>query len=114
MTQDLRRVRNTTDEPVTTTVTINDTTPVVLAVANPRRMYIRVCLDSGLDNTEAFVREYPATQDDLKRGEILMREISANHSLYKPMYYTFADNVYTGEISAIAVAGTFDVHVTEG
>lgn len=114
MTKRLDRVINKTDEPTTTTVTLNDTTAVVLAAANPQRMYLRVSLDSGLDNTEAFVREYPAAQDDLKRGEILMREISANHSLYKPTYYTFTDNVYTGEVSAIAVAGTFDVHVTEG
>lgn len=108
------RVHNSTDEAVTTTVNINSVTATVIAPANPNRMYVRVSLDSGATNTEAFIREYPATTDNLKKGELLMREISSNHSLFKPMYFTFTDNVYTGEISAIAVAGSFDLHITEG
>ena len=114
MTQSTQRIRNTTDETTTTTVTINSLTATTILAANPKRMYARISLDSGLANTEAFVREYPAGDDNIKHGELLMREISANHSLFKPLYVTLTDNVYTGELSAISMAGSFDLHITEG
>lgn len=114
MTKKVGNNRNFQDTSVTTTVTVNSLTATVLAPANPDRLWVRISLDSGTLNQEVFVREYPAATDNNKAGELLIREISSNHSLFKPCYYTFADNVYTGEISGIADAGTFNVHVTEG
>ena len=106
--------RNVTDETTTATVTINSVTATTILAANADRMYARISLDSGSTNTECFVREYAAATDNNKAGEILVRITSGNDNLYKPMYSTMADNVYTGEISAIAVAGTFDLHIIEG
>ena len=65
---------NTTDETVTTTVTVNSVTAVTLLAANPDRLYARISLDSGVANTEAFIREYPAAADNIKHGELLIRE----------------------------------------
>ena len=109
MTKKVGNNRNSQDTSVTTTVSINSLTATVLAPANPDRLWVRISLDSGILNQELFVREYPAATDNNKAGELLIREISSN-----PCYYTFADNVYTGEISGISYAGTFNVHVTEG
>lgn len=106
--------RNTQDTVVTTTVPVNSLTAVTLAAANPDRLWLRISLDSGLSNTEAFIREYPAADDNIKHGELLIREISSNHSLFNPIYKTDPDNVYTGEVSGIAFAGSFNLHVMEG
>jgi len=105
---------NTNDEVVTTTVTINSVTATTLAADNPNRLWIRISLDSGTTDIEAFIREYPATDDNIKHGEILVRSTSGNNSLFKPLYETDPDNVYTGEISALAVLGSFDLHIMEG
>ena len=106
---------NSTDETVTTTKTINSLTATVLAAANPARLYLRVSLDAGLANVEAFIREYPAATDNNLDGELLIRNTLANQSLYKSMYETGGDGyVYTGEVSAISVVGSFDLKVIEG
>ena len=114
MTSKVGSNRNFQDTTVTTTVGINSVTATTLLAPNPDRLWVRISMDSGITNEQAFVREYPAATDNLKKGEILMRDISSNHSLFKPCYYTFTDNVYTGEISAIAVTGSFNLHITEG
>lgn len=114
MTKSIGGNLNVTDETVTTTVTINSVTATTLVAANPARLYLRISLDSGLANTEAFIREYPAADDNIKHGELLIREISANHSLFNPIYKTDPGNVYTGEVSAIAFVGSFDLHIMEG
>ena len=114
MTKSIKRVINTTDEPTTTTVSINSVTATVIAPANPRRMYVRISMDEGVDDNEAFIREYPAGDDNLKRGILLIRDTSSNHSIIRLNYATLPDNVYTGEISAISLFGTFNLHVTEG
>ena len=114
MTKMIGRNINVTDEVVTTTVEVNSVTATTLAAANPNRLWLRISLDSGLANTEAFIREYPAADDDIKHGELLIREIASNHSLFNPIYKTDPDNVYTGEVSAIAFIGSFDLHIMEG
>lgn len=105
---------NVTDETVTTTVTINSVTATKLVDANPDRLYLRISLDSGTADLEAFIREYPAADDNIKHGEILVRSTSGNNSLFKPLYETGPGYVYTGEISALAVLGSFDLHIMEG
>lgn len=114
MAKKIGRTISTTDESVTTTVTINSTTATLLLAANPERMYARISLDSGNSKVEAFIREYAAATDNTKRGELMVRDTGSNHTLYKPTWFTLTDNVYTGEISAIAESGSFDLHITEG
>lgn len=105
---------NHTNDAVTTTVTINSVTATELLPANPNRLYAFVSLDSGLTDIQAFVREYAAATDNIKKGEILARVTVGNNNLYKPMYRTLETTVYRGAISAIAAAGSFNVHVIEG
>lgn len=105
---------NTTDEVVTTTVTINSVTATTLVADNPDRLWLRISLDSGLADVEAFIREYPAADDNIEHGELLIRNTFATNSLYNPLYKTDPDNVYTGEVSAISVLGSFNLHVMEG
>jgi len=105
---------NTNDTPTTTTVLINSVTATTLLAANPKRLWIRVSMDSGITNEQAFVREYPAATDNTKHGELLIRDISSNHSLFKPCYFSMPDNIFTGELSAIAITGSFNLHITEG
>ena len=105
---------NTTNEPVTTTVEINSVTATTILPANSKRIYAIVSLDSGVTDIEAFVREFAAAVNDIKVGEILSRRTMGALSIYKPIYRTMVDNPYTGEISAIAVSGSFNLHIIEG
>lgn len=114
MTKKIAGNINTNDTTTTSTITINSTTATTILAANPERIWARVSLDFGLTSVECMIREYPAATDNIKQGEILVRNTTANDSLFKPVYHTFANNVYTGEISAIANTGTFDLKVTEG
>lgn len=82
--------------------------------ANPDRIYATVSLAYGTTDEAISVRERPATEDPTDPiGLILQRTASMNISLFHPVYRTMEDNVYVGEISAIAEAGTVDVWVTE-
>ena len=105
---------NTTDTTTTTTVTINSVTATLLLAADPKRLYARISLDSGAASEECFIREYPAATDNNKAGVLLTRITVGNTNLLNSEYVTLAGNIYTGEISAIAVAGSFDLHITEG
>ena len=106
--------RNTQGTRVVTTVTIDSLTATTLASDNPLRTYLTVSLDSGSSNVEAFIREYAASTDNTKTGELLVRNTQGNTNLYNPIYKTRDGVVYTGEVSAISVAGTFKLHVIEG
>lgn len=108
------RNRNATNTTTTTTVEINSVTATTILAANPNRLWARVSLSFGTTSIEAMVREYPAADDNIKQGEIIVRHTSSNDSLFKPVYTTLGDNVYTGELSAISMAGTFNLHITEG
>ena len=114
MTRMTGRTQNTQDTSTTTTVTINSVTATTILAANSERLYARVSLDSGLADNQCFIREYAAATDNNKAGELLIRITGGNDSLLKSLYTTFPDNVYTGEISAIAVSGSFDLHIIEG
>ncbi|MBL4886763.1 MAG: hypothetical protein JKY95_19830 [Planctomycetaceae bacterium] len=106
--------RNTQSESVVTTVTINSVTATEIAADNPGRLYLRVSLDSGITDVQAFIREYAAGTDNIKHGELLTRITAGNNNLFNPVYKTFDDKIYTGPVSAISVAGTFDLHIQEG
>lgn len=101
---------NIQDTVVTTTVTVNAATATTLLAANPDRLWAKVCVDAGGGFVEVFIRDYAAATDNIKKGEIISRTNGKIYTVYK----TVTDNIYTGEISAISVAGGFDVHVMEG
>ena len=104
---------NTDSVAITTTVEVNDTTSTTLVVANSTRTFLAISLDSGTSNEEVFVRFYAASTDNIKKGIILTRSLSGNDTLFQPHLIMDTVTQYTGEVSAISVSGTFDLHITE-
>jgi hypothetical protein len=107
------RNTNTHDVATVTSVTVNSVTATTLAVANEKRIFFHVSLEPGVTNEDAFIRLYPAGTDDLSKGMVLSRDTFGNSNLFKPAWEMTPDNVYTGEISAISLNGTFNLLVTE-
>ena len=105
---------NEHDEATVTRVTINSLTATTLASANDKRMYLSFCLAFGTLDVDAAIRAYPAAQDNIKQGrDVLTRNTLGNTNLFKPLHEMLADNIYDGEISAIALSGTVNLLITE-
>ena len=104
---------NTDSAAITTTVEINDTTATTLVVAKDMRTFLAVSLDSGTSDIEVFVRFYAASTDNDKAGILLTRRLSGNDALFQSQLVMNTNTQYTGEISALSVSGTFDIHITE-
>jgi hypothetical protein len=107
------RNQNTNDIAVVTTYTVNSTTATTISAVNLDRISFEVHLDPDSTDVEVLVRLYPAADDNLKRGNALVRDTFGAYSLFKPDWRMQSDNMYTGEISAISVSGNVDIHVTE-
>lgn len=60
-----------------------------------------------------FIRLYPASDDNDHKGVVITRDTFGNSNLFKPGWRMSADNIYTGEISALSSVGSVDIHVTE-
>ena len=112
---DIERGRNINfaQKATVTRVEINSVTPTVIANPNQERMYFSVTLEPGSSNVDAYIRPYPAAQDNFKHGEVLTRRLSGNDSLFRPNWTMQVDTPVYGEISAISENGTFDVIVVE-
>ena len=96
------RTRNTNDEAdVPSAIATNSSTSVVIAAANPDRLFFRVCMDRGTNNRDVWVRLYPSSQDNLKRGICIGRRLDEDGSYDRMDWEMPVDNIYTGEISAI-------------
>lgn len=104
---------NQNNESVVTTVEINSTTATTLVLPNDKRIALSISLDSGTDNIQAFIRLFPASDNNDKKGDLLTRRTFGNESLFESMWRMMADNVFTGEVSAIAVGSSFNLHITE-
>ena len=104
---------NTDSVATTTTVEINDATATTLVVARPLRTYLVISLDQGTSDIEVFIRLYAAGTDNIKKGILLTRRLSGNDALFQSQFVIDSSTIYTGEISAISVSGTFDLHITE-
>lgn len=113
MTLSIGRNRNTNDTATVTEVTVNSTDAVTLVPANPNRTALIVTLNSGLFDISVFVRLYAAATDNLKKGILLNRVTSGNDTFDMGRWQMLPDNIYTGEISAIAESGTINLHITE-
>lgn len=87
-------------------IDLNDSTSVVVAVANPDRLFFR--LDVNGDNQSVWLKLQSASIDNDKKGIYLRRQAGNNAFWEMP-----SNSIYTGEICAIAVSGSPDVHITE-
>lgn len=98
------------------TVQINSLNAVTLLAPNAKRLWAYVSFDfyTGVDQ-QLMIREFAATvSPNLKRGYLMSRVTSGNNAIHNLIYRTVVDNPYQGEISAISLAGTFNLHVVEG
>lgn len=104
---------NSNTEASVRTIEINSVTATTISAINLERIFFHVSLEPGITNEDAFIRLYPAGTDDLSKGMVLSRDTFGNSNLFKPAWEMTPDNVYTGEISAISLNGTFNLLVTE-
>ena len=107
------RNRNTNDTASVQVIEINSVTAKVLSLPNNGRFYFSVNLESGISTQSAFIRLYPASTDNAKKGILLSRTTAGNDNISLLEWAMPIDNVYTGEISAISENGTFNLIITE-
>jgi hypothetical protein len=113
MTHKIGSNQNTNAVSTVTTITLNNLTATTISAENLDRLALDVCLGAGTANVNIFIRPYAAAVDDLKNGHVLTRYTMGNVSYFMPAWSMRADNIYTGEYSAITDIGTVDVHVME-
>jgi len=104
--KNIGRNKNESDEAdVPTGFTVTATTSLKIADANPDRIFFRV--DNNEMNKDVWVKLQPAADDNDKKGFLLKGDKGESSWEMPP------DNIYTGEISAIANLITSVVTVTE-
>jgi len=99
-----KTVGRTTNKTDTATVgagiALNASTSTTALSLNKDRTYIALTVDGG----DVWIKLQAASADNLKKGTRLCDGQT---------YELPPDNIYTGEISAIAVSGTPDIYPTE-
>jgi hypothetical protein len=110
------RNRNTTDTAsIVSKITINSSTATTIAAANPNRIFFEVFAPPvGVSNNHdycAFLRPYPAAQDNVAHGAWIGSYQVGNDSLFKGEWRMPSDNIYTGEFSAILCTGQSDINI---
>ena len=104
---DIGRTQNTNDEAnIPSSITLNATTSTKIADANTRRIFFHVNNNTASD--AIWIKLQAASVDNDKKGIYLQKKDLPDGRWQMP-----PDNIYTGEISAIADSGTPDVFVTE-
>ena len=89
------------------TVVLNATTSTLIAAANPKRIFFHV--NNGVEPDKAcWIKLHAASTDNTKHGIVVHEGAKGVGGWEMP-----ADNIYTGEISAIAEATPCTVYVTE-
>ena len=101
------RTQNTSDSAsVNDGIALNGSTSVVIADANPKRIFFEV--NNNFSDKAVWIKLQPADDDNDKKGIFLNeKEKGRTHWEMPP------DNIYTGEISAIADSSNPTVYVTE-
>jgi len=94
--------RDTNDATTTTVIALNSSTAVKIVDAGTEKVQV-VC--SNPDNQPIWIKFQPAATDDLKQGIFLPGK--------DRVALILGQGFYTGEISAIAAAGTPDIHIVE-
>jgi len=105
----LRRERtiNTNDEATVTAIPLNSSTSTVIAAANLGRVFFHV--NNGVEPDKAcWIKLHAASVDDTKHGIVVHEGQKGVGGWEMP-----TDNIYTGEISAIAQDTPCTVYVTE-
>lgn len=87
-------------------ISLNSATSTVILAANPNRMSFDV--NNNFSNQAAWIKLQAATTDNDKKG-IFLNKKNAGVSSWQMV----PDNIYTGEISAIADSGSPTIYVTE-
>lgn len=87
-------------------VALNATTSTTILAANPNRIAIQI--NNNSSTQAAWIKLQTAATDNVKKG-IFLHKKGDPHGEWNMV----PDNVYTGEISAIADSGTPTVYVTE-
>ena len=113
MTNKIGSNRNLNTDSTVTTITLNSETATTISAENLDRLALDVCLGAGTVDVNIYIRPYAASVDNLKQGHVLTRHTLGNENLFRPEWSMRADNIYTGEYSAITDIGTIDVHVME-
>lgn len=109
MTVNHSRDRNSNSEAsVKAPIAASSTTSVKISDANENRIYFYVTNNSSVNGV--WIKLQPANTDNVKKGIYLAPAPAAGQCSFWEMP---VDNIYTGEISAIAVADSPDVYVTE-
>ena len=91
---------------ISDSIELNTSTSVVIAQANPNRIYFHVNNDSSKE--ACWIKLQGASVDNNKKGIFLNEKEKPDTRWDMPI-----DNVYTGEISAIAEKGKPTIYVTE-
>lgn len=87
-------------------VALNASTSVKIADANPNRIYLYITNDGA---TDAVWIKLQATGDDNDKKGIFLNKKGTSPNVWEMP----TDNIYTGEICAIADANTPSAYVTE-
>lgn len=107
MAQIIGRNRNTNDTAtLSSAITLNATTSVLVAAANTSRTFIRI--DGNSSNQGIWIKLQAASVDNDKKG-IFIQANTIGISFWEMP----SDNIYTGEICAVADANGPEVYVTE-
>lgn len=93
---------------ISSAIILNGTTSTKIANANSERMYFYVTNNSSVNGV--WIKLQAASGDNDKKGIYLAPAPAVGQCSFWEMP---VDNIYTGEISAIAVADSPDVYVTE-
>jgi hypothetical protein len=104
---------NSNDTADVKVIEINSVTATTISIPNDKRISFSACLSPNLIDLNIIIRYYPASQDNILRGDVLTRVTAGNNNLFRPVHSMDTDNIYTGEISAISVNGTHDLYITE-
>lgn len=106
MVKSIGRNININDEAVLSDAIVLGVTSEKIADADPERIFFHVT--NNASNQAVWIKLQPTADDDDMKGIFLGSKNSGNNSWEMPM-----DNIYTGEICAVADSGTPSVYVTE-
>jgi len=96
----IERTANTNDTAtLSSAIVVGGATSVTLLSANATRVYIAISTDKDI-----WIKLQAASADNDKKGVFLAKGL---------LYELPTDNIYTGEISAIAAGGAANVFTTE-
>lgn len=101
MSKTIGRNRNINNEATISNVTLNALTSTKISDVNNNRIAFEVSNDSSQD---VWIKFEPAAANDLKEGILLFKRSN---------FEMPTDNIYTGEVSAIAEADGPTIHITE-